>query len=55
MEDGLAFFFLAEVAFPIAGEVLSLVSREKEKLEPMVREKLKALPWLASAWQNARH
>ena len=32
-----------------------LVSREKEKLELILREKLKALPWLASAWQKAKH
>ena len=59
-EDGLGFFFFrtsasAEVVLSLAGGVLSLVSREKEKVEPMVREKLKALPWLASAWQKARH
>ena len=32
-----------------------LLSREKENLESMLREKLKALPWLASAWQKAKH
>ena len=34
---------------------LSRVSREKEKEELMVRLKLKALPWLVSVWQKARH
>ena len=29
--------------------------REKEKEELMVRLKLKALPWLVSVWQKARH
>ena len=48
--DGLDLFF-ARVDFTL----LSLVSREKEKVELMVREKLKSLPWLASAWQKARH
>ena len=32
-----------------------LVSKEKEKLEPMEREKLKASPWFASAWQKSMH
>ena len=31
------------------------MSREKEKVLPTVRERLKALPWLASARQKARH
>ena len=43
--------FLARVAFTL----LSLVSREKEKLESTLRVKLKLLPWLASAWQKAMH
>jgi hypothetical protein len=59
-QDGLGFFFfrtsaLAEVVLSLAEGVFSLVSREKEKLEPTVREMLKAVPWLASAWQKARH
>ena len=45
------FFVLTRVDFTL----LSLVSREKENVELMVREKLKSLPWLASAWQKARH
>ena len=32
-----------------------LVSREKEKEEPMEMEKLKAVPWLVSVWQKSRH
>ena len=43
--------FLARVAFTL----LSLVSREKKKLESILRVKLKLLPWLASAWQKAMH
>ena len=37
------------------GASLLRVSREKEKVEPMLREKLKALPWLVNAWHRARH
>ena len=56
----LAFLFLVEglvLFFPALGmgTVLSPESREKEKVLPMVRENLKALPWLFSAWQRARH
>ena len=48
--EGLIFFLvLGARALP------PLVSREKEKLELILREKLKALPWLASAWQKAKH
>ena len=45
-------FFLVLVA---AGASFSWVAREKEKEVPRVREKLKVLLWLASAWQNSRH
>ena len=45
-------FFLAQMAerssFP-------LVSRERVKLEPMVREKVKGVPLSTSAWQRSRH
>ena len=41
--------FLGRVSLPF------LVSREKVKVEPMVREKVKAWPWLASVWQRSRH
>ena len=34
---------------------LLLVSMEKVKSGPMATEKLKAWPWLDSAWQNSRH
>ena len=34
---------------------LPLVSRENEKVELMVREKLKAKPWPANTWQRSRH
>ena len=49
--EGLDFFFF----FCITGVVPSLVSREKVKEEPRVRERLKAWPLLASTWQNSRH
>ena len=47
--DELFFFliFVGRVALP------SLVS--KEKVEPMVMESLKSLPWRARAWQKSRH
>ena len=41
--EGLDLFF-ATAEFPL----VFLVSREKEKLELMVREKWKSMPWLAS-------
>ena len=34
---------------------MPLASREKEKLEPMEREKLKAKAWPAYTWQMSRH
>ena len=34
---------------------ISLVSREKEKLDLREREKEKAVPWLASALQKSMH
>ena len=46
--DGLAFFLVAKVS-------LHLVSRVKEKVDPMLRENWKAFPWLLSAWQKAKH
>ena len=48
--EGLDLFFTT-VGFTL----ISLVSREKEKVELTVRLKLKSLPWLANAWQKARH
>ena len=36
-------------------EVSTFVSREKEKLEPIVRENLNAEPRLLSVWQKSRH
>ena len=49
--EGLVFFFLVTCGTGAS----TLVSREKEKEVPRVREKLKAWPWLASVWQKARH
>ena len=44
-------FFLVRGAEPL----LSLVSREKEKVESILMEKENALPWLTNAWQKAKH
>ena len=44
-------FFLVSVSLC----TLPLVSREKEKEEPMATEMLKTWSWLASAWQNSKH
>ena len=38
-----------------AGDSWLPVLIEKLKVEPMVREKVKAWPWLASVWQRSRH
>ena len=46
--DGLGFFLSGILAW--MSKANPLVSREKEKLEPMVRENLKAEPWLLSVW-----
>ena len=51
--DGLGFFLSGILAW--MSKATPLVSREKEKLEPMVRENLKAEPWLLSVWQKSRH
>ena len=51
--DGLGIFL--GVALVSKADTLSLVSREKEKAEPIEREKLKALPWLASVWQKSKY
>ena len=49
--EGLVFFFLVTCGTGAS----TLVSREKEKEVPRVREKLKAWPWLASVRRKARH
>ena len=48
--EGLNFFLVRGAEL-----LLSLVSREKEKVESILMEKEKALPWLANAWQTAKH
>ena len=48
--EGLGFFLTISVEVE-----LNLVSREKEKFEPMFREKVNSLPLLVSAWQMSRH
>ena len=50
--EGLAFFFFFVAK---AKGAFCLVSKEKEKVELMVREKLIPMPWLVSDWQKARH
>ena len=49
--EGLAFFFFVAKA----KGAFCLVSKEKEKVELMVSEKLISMPWLVSDWQKARH
>ena len=44
------FFLLSK-----AKGTLGLVSREKAKVEPMLREKLISMPWLVSVWQKSKH
>ena len=51
--DGL--FFFQTFSWETEWGAISLVSREKEKLEPRVREKENAIPWLASALQKSKH
>ena len=51
--EGLDFFLVSGAE--TGNSLVSLVSKEKEKAELIVREKLNALPWLASAWQKAKH
>ena len=48
--EGVFFFFFwgVKTSFP-------LVSTEKEKLDPMVKEKEKVSDLSASVWQNSRH
>ena len=50
-------FFLVRASGERPEALLSLVSKEKERveLESILREKLKALPWLTNVWQRARH
>ena len=51
--EGLGFFFL--IIFSTGEVAFSLVSRLKEKVEPMVREKEMVCPLFARAWQKSRH
>ena len=46
--EGLGFFL-------VLGALLLVVSKEKEKVGPTEREKLKTWPWLASAWLKSMH
>ena len=50
-------FFLVRASGEREEALLSLVSKEKERveLESILREKVKALPWLTNVWQRARH
>ena len=50
--DGLGIFFWVALLLVSKAGTFSLVSREKEKVEPMEREKLKAKPWPANTWQQ---
>ena len=53
MVEGL-FLFLGVVSFSVSSAIF-LVSREKEKLEPVVREKENTNPWLARSLQKSKH
>ena len=53
--DGLGIFLGVALLLVSKAGTFSLVSREKEKAEPIEREKLKALPWLVSIWQKSKH
>ena len=53
MVDGLGFFLGTYLTW--MSEVSTFVSREKEKLEPIVRENLNAEPRLLIVWQKSRH
>ena len=53
--DGLGIFFWVALLLVSKAGTFSLVSREKEKVEPMEMEKLNALPWLTSVWQSSKH
>ena len=53
MVDGLFFFQALSLVTEVGA--ISLVSREKEKLETREREKEKANPWLVSARQKSMH
>ena len=53
--DGVGFFLADAIILVSKTGASSLVSREKQKLEPVEKENLKALPWLLSAWQNSMH
>ena len=48
------FFFTTALAFG-AGDSWLPVCMEKLKVEPMVTERVKGWPWLASVWQRSRH
>ena len=49
--EGLGFF----LAPGVAGASFFWLSKKKDKEVPRVREKVKVLFWLASAWQKSRH
>ena len=55
MVEGLSRFFGVGLTLESKEGAISLVAREKEKLDPREREKEKAIPWLASAWQKSMH
>ena len=53
MVDGLFFFQALSLVTEVGA--ISLVSREKEKLEPVVREKENTNPWFARSLQKSKH
>ena len=53
--EGLSFFFFFILPSVSKAKAFFMVSMEKEKEEPMLRENLKAMPWLVNVWQKSRH
>ena len=53
--EGLSFFFFFILPSVSKAKAFFMVSMEKEKEEPMLRENLKAVPWLVNVWQKSRH
>ena len=56
--DGLTFLlaiFTLDMATGLFSLGIGFESREKLKAEPIEIENLKALPWLTSAWERAKH
>ena len=53
--EGLSFFFFFILPSVSKAKAFFMVSMEKEMEEPMLRENLKAMPWLVNVWHKSRH